>query len=75
MKQEQNQNIEKLIEMVKDVRVCMLLTIEKNAENLSVKKVSQKKNNLASKDKDDKLKINAVKSKENDDIKFILTFD
>jgi len=35
MKQEQNQNIEKLIEMVKDSRTCMLITNEKTAENLS----------------------------------------
>jgi len=35
MKQEHNQNIEKLIEMVKGVRVCMLITNEQNAENLS----------------------------------------
>jgi general stress protein 26 len=40
MKQEQNQNIEKLIEMVKDARVCMLITIEKNAENLSGRPMS-----------------------------------
>jgi len=35
MKQEHNQNIEKLIEMVKGVRSCMLITHEKNVENLS----------------------------------------
>lgn len=35
MKQEHNQNIEKLIEMVEDVRVCMLITNEKSTENLS----------------------------------------
>ena len=35
MKDEHSQNIEKLIEMVKDVRTCMLITHEKNAENLS----------------------------------------
>jgi len=29
MKQEQNQNIEKLIEMVKDSRTCMLITTKK----------------------------------------------
>lgn len=40
MKQEQNQNIEKLIEMVKDTRVCMLITNEKNAENLSGRPMS-----------------------------------
>jgi len=40
MKQEQNQNIEKFIEMVKDVRVCMLITNEKNAENLSGRPMS-----------------------------------
>jgi len=35
MKQEQNKNIEKFIEMIKDVRICMLITKEINAENLS----------------------------------------
>jgi len=35
MKQEQNQNIEKLIEMVKDVRVCMLITKEQSTEDFS----------------------------------------
>ncbi len=35
MKQENNQNIEKFIEMVKDVRACMLITNEKDAEFLS----------------------------------------
>jgi general stress protein 26 len=40
MKPEHNQNIEKLIEMVKDVRICMLITNEKNAENLSGRPMS-----------------------------------
>jgi len=40
MKQEQNQNIEKLIEMVKDSRTCMLITNEKTAENLSGRPMS-----------------------------------
>lgn len=40
MIQEQNQNVEKLIEMVKDVRVCMLITNEQNAENLSGRPMS-----------------------------------
>jgi len=40
MKQERNQNIEKLIEMVKDVRVCMLITSEENTENLSGRPMS-----------------------------------
>jgi len=35
MKSENNQNIEKLIEMVKESKVCMLITREKNDENLS----------------------------------------
>jgi len=35
MKQEYKQDVEKLVEMVKDVRVCMLITNEKNAENIS----------------------------------------
>jgi hypothetical protein len=35
MKKMENENIEKFIEMVKDSRVCMLITSEKNAENLS----------------------------------------
>jgi len=35
MKPENNQNIEKLIEMVKESKVCMLITREKNDENLS----------------------------------------
>jgi len=34
MKEMINQHVEKLVEMVKDVRVCMLITSEKNAENL-----------------------------------------
>jgi general stress protein 26 len=40
MKQEINQDVEKLIEMVKGVRVCMLFTIEQNAENLSGRPMS-----------------------------------
>lgn len=40
MKQEQNQNIDKLILMVKDVRVCMFITNEINAENLSGRPMS-----------------------------------
>jgi general stress protein 26 len=40
MKQEQNQNVEKLIEMVKNVRICMLITNEKNAENVSGRPMS-----------------------------------
>ncbi len=40
MIQEQNENVEKLIEMVKDVRTCMLITNEKNAENLSGRPMS-----------------------------------
>jgi len=35
MKQEHNQYVEKLVAMVKDVRICMLITNEKNAKNLS----------------------------------------
>ena len=35
MKQKDNQNIEKLIEMVKGVRTCMLITNEKDAKNIS----------------------------------------
>ena len=35
MKEKQQQNIEKFIEIVKDVRICMMITIEKNAEYLS----------------------------------------
>jgi len=34
MKQEHNQNVEKLIEMAKGVRSCMLITKENNTENL-----------------------------------------
>lgn len=34
MKQEHNQNVKKLIEMVKGVRSCMLITKENNTENL-----------------------------------------
>jgi len=40
MKQEQNQNIEKFIEMVKGVRTCMLITNEKNADNISGRPMS-----------------------------------
>lgn len=40
MKNEQNSNVEKLIEMVKEVRVCMLITNEKNSENLSGRPMS-----------------------------------
>jgi general stress protein 26 len=40
MKEEQNQNVEKLIEMVKDVRTCMLITNEINTENLSGRPMS-----------------------------------
>lgn len=40
MKQEHNQNVEKLIEMVKGVRVCMLITNEQNTENLSGRPMS-----------------------------------
>jgi hypothetical protein len=46
------------------------LQIQKDDE--IVKKVQKKNQNTI---KDDKLKINAVKTKENDEIKFILTFD
>ena len=35
MKVEQQQNIEKFIDMVKDVRICMMITNEKDAEHLS----------------------------------------
>jgi general stress protein 26 len=40
MKQEINQNVEKLIEMVKGVRVCMLITNGQNTENLSGRPMS-----------------------------------
>jgi len=40
MKQKHNQNIEKFIEMVKDSKVCMLITNEKSAENLSGRPMS-----------------------------------
>ncbi len=40
MKQEHSQNVEKLIEMVKDVRVCMLITNEQNTESLSGRPMS-----------------------------------
>jgi len=40
MKPESNQNVEKLIEMVKDSKVCMLITNEKNDENLSGRPMS-----------------------------------
>jgi len=35
MSEDYNQNLEKLVEMLKGVRVCMLITKEKNSENLS----------------------------------------
>jgi len=35
MKQQNIQYVEKLVEMLKDVRSCMLITNEKNAENIS----------------------------------------
>ncbi len=35
MKQESNSHVEKLVEMLKDVRICMLITTEKDGENLS----------------------------------------
>ncbi|MDI1318171.1 pyridoxamine 5'-phosphate oxidase family protein [Flavobacterium sp.] len=35
MKEVHNQNLEKFIEMVKDTRTCMFITMEKNAENIS----------------------------------------
>jgi len=35
MNDEYNQNVEKLVEMMKGVRVCMLITKEKDSENLS----------------------------------------
>lgn len=40
MKNELPQNVEKFIEMVKDVRICMLITNEKNLENLSGRPMS-----------------------------------
>jgi len=40
MKQDYNQNVEKLIEMVKGVRVCMFITNEQNTENLSGRPMS-----------------------------------
>jgi len=40
MKQKDNHNIEKFIEMVKDSKVCMLITNEKSAENLSGRPMS-----------------------------------
>jgi len=40
MKPEHNENIEKLIEMVKDSKVCMLITNDKNEENLSGRPMS-----------------------------------
>ncbi len=40
MKREINQSIEKLIEMVKGVSICMLITNEHNAENLSGRPMS-----------------------------------
>jgi len=35
MKEVQNENISKFIEMVKDARVCMMITSERDSENLS----------------------------------------
>lgn len=35
MNEDYNQNVEKLVEMMKGVRVCMLITKEKDSENLS----------------------------------------
>ncbi|WP_018341985.1 pyridoxamine 5'-phosphate oxidase family protein [Cytophaga aurantiaca] len=35
MKEELNQDVSKLVELVKDVKTCMLITIEKYTENLS----------------------------------------
>jgi len=40
MKQKDNQNVEKLIEMVKGVRTCMLITNEMNADNISGRPMS-----------------------------------
>ena len=40
MKQEHNENIEKLIEMLKGVRACMLITNEKNTDNISGRPMS-----------------------------------
>jgi general stress protein 26 len=35
MKEELNQDVSKLVELVKDVQTCMLITIEKSSEHLS----------------------------------------
>lgn len=35
MKEEQNQNVSKLVELIKDVRTCMLITIEKHTDLVS----------------------------------------
>ncbi|MDZ4793267.1 MAG: pyridoxamine 5'-phosphate oxidase family protein [Bacteroidota bacterium] len=40
MKQEHSKNVEKLIEMVKGVSVCMLITNDQNTENLSGRPMS-----------------------------------
>ena len=40
MKQEHTQNVEKFIEMAKGVLTCMLITNEKNAENISGRPMS-----------------------------------
>jgi len=40
MKKDHDQNVEKLIEMAKGVRTCMLITNEKDAENLSGRPMS-----------------------------------
>jgi len=40
MKEIKNQQVEKLVEMVKGVRVCMLITNEQNVENLSGRPMS-----------------------------------
>jgi hypothetical protein len=44
-------------------------------ENAPKKVVKPTANNISSKEKEDKLRVNAVKTKENDEIKFVLTFD
>jgi hypothetical protein len=46
---------------------------QNNSENNTVKKVATNKTSV--KEKEDKIKINAVKTKENNEIKFVLTFD
>jgi len=35
MKEEQNQNVSKLVELVKDIKTCMLITIEKYTDQLA----------------------------------------